>query len=246
MTSAREIPFPRGTCPIYTFGPPGDRSAPVVLLFMDAFGPRPALFAIAERLAKDGYRVLLPHLFYHHLPFDPLDPQKIFNGGEDQKRLMDMFRSIDQSMIDADVTALLAYADEQFGTAVPIGATGYCMGGRYALTAAAISPRIVMAASFHGSNLALETEDSPHKRLDGIKARIYVGVAGVDPMFEAAEEGRLAAALRDGNVDHVIETYAGAMHGFVMEDLPVHDSAAAERHWNRLSENLREAFSQSA
>jgi carboxymethylenebutenolidase len=107
-----------------------------------------------------------------------------------------------------------------------------------------LPPAIAWAAAFHGSNLAPESGDSPHQRFAGLRSRIYVGVAGIDPTFGGAEEGRLAAALRDASVDHVIETYAGAAHGFVMEDLPVANAAAASRHWLRLSTQLRETFSQ--
>jgi carboxymethylenebutenolidase len=211
---------------------------------MDAFGPRPTLDRLAERLVAEGYRVLLPNLFYDHLPYAPLNPQLVFSGGEERQRLMKMFGALDQSKIDADILALLAFGTEKLGSTAPIGVTGYCMGGRYALTAATLSHRVLFAAAFHGSNLAPESGDSPHHRFGRVRSRIYVGVAEKDPMFSGAEEGRLAAALRDASVDHAIETYAGAAHGFVMDDLPAASNpAAAGRHWLRLSTELREAFS---
>lgn len=58
---------------------------------------------------------------------------------------------------------------------------------------------------------------------------------------DAPEAGRLATALREGGVDHAMETYAGAAHGFTMKDLPVHE-AAADRHLQRLSGLLREVL----
>jgi len=241
-----EADFPRGSCPIHAFGDLDDRSAPIVLLFMDAFGPRPALFDIAEALAGAGYRILLPDLFYEHLPFEPLRPDDIFAGGKGRERLMTMLRGLDQKAVRADVGALLAYCDRRLGEGAPIGATGYCMGGRYALTAATLSPRVVFAASFHGGNLAPETGEGVHQALSGVRARVYVGVADTDPTFSAAEENRLGAALREANVDHAIETYADAAHGFVMSDLPVHDPIAAGKHWLRLSEGLRAAFAEAS
>jgi dienelactone hydrolase len=51
---------------------------------MDGIGPRPTLDGIAERLVGEVYRVLLPDLFYDHLPYAPLDPQSILRGGEDR------------------------------------------------------------------------------------------------------------------------------------------------------------------
>lgn len=244
MSTIFESVFPRGKAPIHAYGALDDQAAPIVLLFMDAFGPRPVLDRIAERLVGEGYRVLMPDLFYDHRPYVPLNPKSVFTGEEDRQRLTKMFGALDQLKIDADVEALLAFCAERLGTAAPIGATGYCMGGRYALTTATLSDRVAFAASFHGSNLAPESGESVHRRFAGKRSRIYVGVAEMDPTFGGAEEGRLAAALRDAGVDHVIETYAGAAHGFVMDDLPVANAAAANRHWLRLSTQLREAFSQ--
>src|SRR5262249_8131517 len=111
-----------------------------------------------------------------------------------------------------------------------------------ALTAATLDPRVRMAAAFHGANLAPEHGDSVHRRLSDVTARIYIGIAGLDAGFAGPEEGRLAAALRDGRVEHTIETYAGALHGFALSDLPMHNAAAAQRHWSRLTTGLHEAF----
>ena len=63
-----EAAFPRGNCPIFTFGP-DDRSAPLVLFFPDAFGPRPESFAVAEELAAAGWRVQMSDHFYEHSPY---------------------------------------------------------------------------------------------------------------------------------------------------------------------------------
>lgn len=232
----------RGVCPVHIFGATDDRSRPIILFFMDGFGPRPALFDMGERLAQEGYRVLLPHLFYDHLPSPPIEPQSVLSGGEDKARLMTMLAKLDQSAVEADVRALLGFADAQLGDEAPIGATGYCMGGRYALTAATLNSRVKMAASFHGATLAPEQGDSAHHHLSGVKAKVYIGVAGLDAGFSGAEEGRLAAALRDAQVEHAIEIYADAKHGFALHDLPMHHEGAARRHWSRLTTGLQEAF----
>ncbi len=38
-------------------------------------------------------------------------------------------------------------------------------------------------------------------------------IAGIDDYLTSVEEGRLAAALREGAVDHVVENYRGVQHG---------------------------------
>ena len=53
------------------FGPTGGAG---VILYMDAFGPRPALDGMAQRLAGEGYAVLVPDLFYRRAPYGPSLP----------------------------------------------------------------------------------------------------------------------------------------------------------------------------
>jgi carboxymethylenebutenolidase len=45
---------------------------------------------------------------------------------------------------------------------------------------------------------------------------------------------RLDEALTAAGVEHTVETYEGARHGWVPSDTPVHDPAAAERHYKTL------------
>lgn len=238
-----EAKFPRGNCPIYIWGP-DDRKAPVVLFMPDAFGPRPTSFAVAEELAAQGWRVFMLDQFYQHIPYEPLTPKSLFEEGPERDRVMQMFMSIDMAKIDEDVAAMLAFAEERSDPGVPFAATGYCMGGRYVLSAITASERVVFAAAFHASNIAPAEGDSPHHRFDKAKGRIYIAAAGTDPTYDAAEHGRIAEALRAADTDHVIENYKGAMHGWVFPDLAIYDEAAANKHMRRLKENLTELFAQ--
>jgi carboxymethylenebutenolidase len=233
--------FPRGNCPVYAFGP-DDRSAPLVMFFPDAFGPRAASFAVAEEVAEEGWRVLMPDQFYEHIPYEPIEPKSIFEQGPKHDALMALFGSINQAKIDADVAAMIALAAERSDPQAPFGAIGYCMGGRYVLTAACASERVRFAGAFHSSNLAPAEGDSAHRRLGQAKGRIYIGVASNDPSYGAEEHGRLAQALRESDTDHVIETYHGASHGWVFPDIPIYNKACAGKHMQRMKEHMHEVF----
>ena len=206
-----------------------------VILYQDAFGPRPALDGMAERLANEGYAVLVPDLFHRNSPYGPFDAKTAFVEEKTKAALMALVTGTPQEMTISDSAAFLdALAAE--GVTGPIGTVGYCMGGARALNAAATYPdRIKAAASFHGGNLASDAEDSPHRKAASFKARVYVGMAGVDRSFPPEQSTRFAEAFRDAEVDHVLENYVGMAHGWCVPDHGVYDEAGAERHWRRLT-----------
>nr|WP_245453508.1 dienelactone hydrolase family protein [Aquibium carbonis] len=222
-----------GTCRAGLFQPEEPAKA-AVILFMDIFGLRPALDAMAGRLVSAGYAVLLPDLFFRFGDKPQFDTRTAFADEATKARLFSMLRETTQAMTIADTGAFLEALSAE-GHAGPVSVSGYCMGGARALNVAAAFPgRIAAAASFHGGNLATDAEDSPHRRAAEMKARIYVGAAGVDGSFPPEQAGRLAEALRAAEVDHVIENYAGTRHGWCVPDHSVFDEAGAERHWTRL------------
>lgn len=205
-----------------------------VILYMDAFGPRPALEEMAARMAALGHVVVLPDLFYRFGAYGPFEAATAFSQAETAQTLRGMIGATTQEMTARDTAAVLKILKAE-GVTGPVAAVGYCMGGGRALTAAATYPdRIALAASLHGGNLASDQPDSPHRLAAQIKARVYVGVAGEDRSFPPAQSALLAQALREGQVDHLIETYPGCAHGWCVADHAVYDAAGAARHWRRL------------
>jgi len=231
-----EITTKDGTCPAYEFRPSGDGPWPGVLFFMDGIGIRPALFEIGERLAKHGYFVLLPDLFYRAGPYEPMDAKAIFANPDGRKVLMEkFFPTASPTNVMRDTEVFLAHLAAQPDVkAGPIGTTGYCLGGFMSLTAAGTYPdRIAAAASYHGARLATDAPESPHLLAPKMKARVYVAGAIEDASFPDDMKAKLDDALTKAGVDHTIETYP-AKHGWVPSDTPVHDVACAERHWSTL------------
>lgn len=223
-----------GVAPATLVVPDANPGAAGVILYMDAFGPRPALDQMAERLAGEGYAVLVPDLFYRFGDYGPLDAKTAFADERTGAQLRRMLGATTQAMTVADTEAFLD-ALAAHGATGRVGAVGYCMGGARALNAAAAYPdRIVAAASFHGGNLASEAEDSPHLRAARIRARVYVGAAGVDRSFPPEQSARLAQAFAEAGVDFVLENYVGMEHGWAVPDHRVFSKAGADRHWKRL------------
>jgi carboxymethylenebutenolidase len=225
-----------GSCPAHVFKPEGAGRWPAAIFYMDGLGIRPTLFRMGQRLADGGYVVLLPDLFYRAGPYAPLEPKKVFAAGNVREVLAHLFGSTDNRRAAEDTEAFLAYLDTRAD--VPgrkVGTTGYCMGGAISLTVAGTYPdRIAAAASFHGGNLATDSDLSPHRLASRMKGRIYVAGADRDNSYPPEMAERLERALSDAGVDHRCEIYPGALHGWTMVDFPVYDEPAAERHWREL------------
>lgn len=237
-----EIATRDGMVPAGLFGRGSGASAGIIL-YMDAFGPRPALDQMAERMASWGYVVLVPDLFYRHGPYGPFDARTAFAEEATGQKIRGMMAGTTQAMTQADTAAFIEVLSQE--GAGPIGTVGYCMGGARAINAAAAHPgRIRAAASFHGGNLASDAADSPHRNADRLKARIYVGVSGIDKSFPPEQSARLAEALRVAEVDHIIENYVGKAHGWCVPDHSVYDEEGAERHWRRLETLFAETLRQ--
>lgn len=212
---------------------------PAVLVYQDGRGIRPALFELAERIARGGYLVLLPDLFYRAGPYQAPDAKLFANDAEFRKRWQERYMATaTKANIRADTEAFLDFlAQRPECRSLAIGTTGYCMGGSLALAAAGNFPdRVVAAASYHGGNLATDAPDSPHLLAPRIKARVYVAGAVDDASFPDEQKQRLIDAFEQAKVTHTVETYAGAKHGWVPTDSAVYDLAAAERHYRTLLE----------
>jgi carboxymethylenebutenolidase len=229
-----------GACPAHVFHPAGAGPWPAVLFYMDGIGMRPALHTMAERLASAGYYVLLPDLFYRAGAYEPADAKQIFSDEATRTAwFARMSPTASVAKVMQDTPRFLDHLAAQASVRQPkIGVTGYCMGGRMALCAAGHFPdRIAAVASYHPSNLVTDAPDSPHLLAPRIKARVYVGGASQDRYFPDEHKHALAQALAAAGVEHTIETYP-ARHGWVPTDTPVHDPAAAERHWQTLLDLL--------
>jgi carboxymethylenebutenolidase len=239
-----DLPTQDGVLDCHLFQP-GERGRwPAVILFMDAFGIRPALASMAERLASHGYVVAAPNLYYRSGAYQPFDAARVFTEGPERDRFKGMIASITDTMVMRDTGAVVQMLDGQPAVRPgPMAAVGYCMGGGFALSAAGTFPdRIVAAASFHGGGLATNKPDSPHLLAPRMTARLYVGAAGIDPSFTDEQEARLRKALDDAGVSYVLERYDGARHGFAVTGHPVYDREASERHWVALTGLLRDAL----
>lgn len=226
-----------GRAPASIFHPQGRGPWPAVLVYQDGRGIRPALFELAERIASAGYFVLLPDLFYRAGPYTAPTGEDFARDPELRKRWQTTYMATaTKANVRSDTEAFLSFlAARPEVSSLAIGTTGYCMGGSLSLAAAGHFPdRVVAAASYHGGNLANDAPDSPHLLASSIRAKVYVAGAVEDASFPDEQKQRLIDSLQRAGVQHVVETYEGAKHGWVPSDSAVYDRAASERHYQTL------------
>ncbi|MFC4503879.1 MULTISPECIES: dienelactone hydrolase family protein [Streptomyces] len=245
--TAVDIPTEDGVADAYLVHPGDGAPRPGVLLYQDAFGLRPHLKAMADRLAGAGYTVLAPNVFYRHgrapvveLPefIDPAARPEIFGS------VWPIMQSLTNDLAMKDAAVYLRWlAESPLVAEGPAAITGYCMGARLALLTAGTHPeQVAAAACFHGAKLAAEGPDSPHLLADRVTAELYFGHADNDPSMPPEQIRLLADTLTAAGVRHTDEVYEGAEHGYTQADTSAYDEKASERHWAALLDLLERTF----
>ena len=236
-----DVKTAEGVADSYLARPDDGRAHPGVLLMVDAFGLRPQIEAMADRIAGAGYVVLAPNVFYRAgrapvVDLDGLDDPE--RRGEVIARVMPLARELRTERIIADGAAYLArLADEADGG--PVAISGYCMGGRFGWQIAAAFPDQVDAlACFHTGGLVTDDEDSPHLSAAELDAELYLGFADGDKSATPDQIATVEAALRAAGKEFEATVFEGAEHGYTMADTPAYDEGAAERHYEELSRLL--------
>lgn len=235
-----EIAAADGTAEAYIAGNEGAGQRPGVLLFIDAFGLRPQIEQMVDRIASWGYVVMAPNVFYRSGTAAELAPKADLRlPGERERfftsatpRMQDLTSERARRDIDAYIDALRSLpAVAESGIAV----TGYCMGARLATYAAGDHPDDVVAAGgFHGGRLVTDAADSPHLTLAQARAAFVFGHADKDGSMPLEAVEALGETLRAHGLTASNEVYAGASHGYTMADTSAYDEAAAERHYTEL------------
>jgi carboxymethylenebutenolidase len=209
---------------------------PPIFLMMDAPGIREELRMMARRLATVGYYVLLPNLYYRAGRDTIYGPDVLVKGSAEQARMRAVRTKMTIPPVMADVAAMLTFIDGQSAArSGSVGIHGYCMSGPYALAAAARYPeRIAAAASFYGTWLVNDAEESPHLNLAKIAGEVHIACAEHDELAPLPMVEELKTLFERVGTKGEIELYPTVHHGFAFPERWCYDVPAAERHWERL------------
>lgn len=231
------VPMASGVSDSALFYPEGKGSWPGVLVWTDILGLRPVFREMGQRLAAQGYVVLVPNPFYRNAKAPVVDGSFDFSKPEDRAKVMPMAAALtaDANISDAQSYVRFLDAQPQTDKKKKMGVQGYCMGGPPTFRTAAIAPeRIGAAATFHGGGLVSDKPDSPHLMIPKMKAEVLCAVADNDDKRDPAAKDKLKEAFAAAHLKATVEVYEGCNHGWTVRGSQVYNEAGAERAWGEL------------
>lgn len=244
IEAIEDVATPDGAMETFVVRPERGGPYPGVLMLMDAPGIREELYDMARRLATVGFSVLLPNLYYRAGRETKYGPEVLTAGSADHTAMRAIRTKMTIPPVMSDVSALIGHIDRT-GIARPgnLGVHGYCMSGPYALAAAARFPdRIAAAASFYGTWIVSDAEESPHQTLGNSRAELYISCAETDDLAPPDMVAELKKLFDASGAVGEIEVHPGTHHGFAFPGRWCYDKQSAERHWERLIALYRRAI----
>ena len=232
------VPSREGQVDCFVCHPDENGPHPAVIFYMDAPAIREELRDMARRLASVGYYVILPNLYYRVATPDKygFDYTKMGVDPEQRVTMYKLMHGLTNEMIVRDSGTLIDFvrrdANAKSGA---IGCVGYCMSGRFVMSAGAAFPNDFAAiASYYGVGIITDQADSPHLSAKNIKGEVYLAFAGQDAFVSAEEVAKMPAMLQQAGVTGRVEVYPDTEHGFAFPERPAYRKAAGERHWERM------------
>lgn len=203
----------------YLAAPEGDPGAPGVVVIQEWWGLNAQICGVADRLARAGYRALVPDLYRGKSTVEQEEAHHLMTG-------LDFGDAASQ-----DVRGAAQYLKR---ASAKVGVTGFCMGGALTLLALNVAPELDAGAVWYGL--------PPLEFLDAAKIKVPVlgHWATQDQFFPIASVDALEAKLREGGVRLESHRYL-AHHAFANETAvgpgriaaTQYDPAWSQQAWDR-------------
>jgi carboxymethylenebutenolidase len=218
-------------------GVPTSGAGPGILLFQEIFGINDNMRGLADRLAGEGYVVLVPDMFWR---IEPRFERKDESGMDDAFAMVQRY---DFDTAPADINATHAHLLDMPECTGRVGAVGFCFGGALAFAAAATSrvdgKGIDAAVCYYGSAI-----NGMLAMVGAIDCPVMYHYGDADAYIppKSIDEVQQAVVACPGVEFHRYAAPAG--HAFSNWDAPsMYHQPAADEAWDRtlgfLAEHLR-------
>ncbi|MEJ7763198.1 MAG: dienelactone hydrolase family protein [Thermomicrobiales bacterium] len=219
--------------PAFLATPGGEGRHPAVLVLHDIHGVNPFYEDLTRRLAAEGFVAMLPDLFVRQGPLAEKTP----DATRARRALLDQRHALDDIARAIETLAGHARGD---GT---VGTIGFCMGGTFAMLAAAREPVPDASVAFYGFPAPSPTERAPLLPLaeaNSLRSPLLALWGDQDHAvgMDTVEAYRAALAEADRQFEFVV--YPGVGHGFLTFDPDSPTFTVSEDAWTRTLAFLRE------
>src|SRR4051794_8056655 len=214
---------------------PAGGSGPGVLVLMEIFGVGPYIRRACERVAELGYVAMAPDLYRR------IDPGVEIEHTEDGiGRAMQKVQELDGEGAVADAAVALSALRERPEVTGPVGALGFCLGGRLAFgLGAAADPDAIVC--YYGSGIADSLDAA-----DAISCPALFHFGGEDQFIPRSDAEKVAAVV-ETRPDWEIAIQEDGGHAFDNHEAPMfHRPEAAARAWELTRDFLARSLGSSS
>lgn len=215
-----EIRFPRADgkeVSGYLAMPRDGEKSPGVVLIHEWWGLTDHIRRLADLLAEEGFRVLVPDLY---------DGEAAKIGDVEKASALASKLDFDDATKQT-VAGAVRHLKERGGAGTRCAILGYCMGGAIAIKAAVEVRELDAAVSFYPTN--------PNGVADArlIRVPFLIHVSRVDEYTTQEQYDEFEKKLKAGGVHHEVYRY-DAQHAFMNDERPdKYDAHAAKIAWDR-------------
>jgi carboxymethylenebutenolidase len=203
-----------------------------LLVFQEAFGVNAHIRDVTERFAREGYLSISPELFHRTAP-------GLEAGYDNFPAVMPYLQALTDAGLAADIQASYQWLKNGEAKDLPVGATGYCMGGRTSILAALTVP-LSGAVSYYGGGIAPRGMfPDLLGRLKDLSAPTLYFWGGLDAHIGPDAVQTVANALREAKKDYVNVEFSNADHGFFCDARASYNPVAAKEAWSLTLEFLK-------
>jgi carboxymethylenebutenolidase len=211
----------------YLVQPDDDKKHPGVVLIQEYWGVEPHIQDLAQKLALEGFVVLVPDLYHGKIATEPTDAEKQLMA-----TIQNMERALGEISSALDYVKALPHVDPK-----KLGIIGFCMGGLLTWKMAERYSDLGAVVPFYGVMYDPTPEDAAK-----INAPVLAVYGETDSYVPPEQRDKISKTLKDAGKDLQMEVFP-AGHGFVNPTHGMGDEESAQKAWpmavNFLKEKLK-------
>lgn len=200
----------------YLATPPSGKG-PGVVLIQEIFGVNTHMRALADGLAKQGYTVACPDLFWRQEPGIQLTDR---TDAEWQKAFQ-LYQGFDEAKGVADLIATLDALRQHSACTGKVGTLGFCLGGKLAYLMATRS-NADCNVSYYGVGIEKALDEAKN-----ITRPLILHIAEEDQFVPKDAQAAIKKTVA-GNKNVTVHSYPGTDHAFARDGGAHYDKAAAD------------------